>query len=677
MKNVENGLPLTGDERVVEAWLDQLHHELNAPQFRFVTAVDDVILGLAGPGSGKTRALVYRAAHLIKSGTPPQRILLLTFTNKAAEEMRERLGALLGSWPGGLWAGTFHSIGARILRRHAPMVRRRSNFTILDGDDSRSIFKQLLATLSHALDEEERRLLLKRGLLGRIISRARNSELTIAEVIEDEYTFGLDYVPLVEKVALLYEQRKEESNALDFDDLLLRWLELFQEHPAVKDQYLERFAHILVDEFQDTNIIQARLVDHFAGAASLCAVGDDAQSIYAFRFAHVGNILSFPEKYPQALVVPMEQNYRSTPEIVTLANASIAFNRVQLPKKLFSQSPSGEKPVVIGARTARDEASFIVGQIDDLYGRGLPLKEMAVLYRSAFLSTELELLLAPRGIPYHTFGGVKFLEKSHVKDILAYLKVIYNPADAEAWRRLVLLQPGLGPATFHRLWSELKGNGDPLDAAISGKHSPARGKEGWDLLCRVLEELRSRAVSVEREGAKDGAGVASLIALAMEGSYEQILQKKYPDQYDERLRGINRLADNSARYRSLGDFLESLTLEESLFTDANAPGRAGGDRLTLSTIHSAKGKEWDAVFVIGLNEGSFPSRHAENRDLAEERRLFYVAVTRARRYLYLSTYWEERRSWGQSAGAPSVFLRELPRECFTATEVEQTGFDDF
>jgi len=666
---------LNQHEQADPAWLERLRRELNAAQFRFATAGDDVILGLAGPGSGKTRALVYRAAHLVKSGIPPHQILLLTFTNKAAEEMKERLSALLGSWPEGLWAGTFHSIGARILRRHAPLVRRQSNFTILDEDDSRSIFRQLTGTLSHALDEEERRLLLKRGLLGRIISRARNSGLTIREVMEDEYTFGLDYIPLMEKLALLYEQKKEESNAFDFDDLLLRWLELFQEHPAVKDQYRERFTHVLVDEFQDTNIVQARLVDQFAGAASLCAVGDDAQSIYAFRFAHVGNILSFPEKYPQALVVRMEQNYRSTPEIVALANSSIAFNRVQLPKKLFSKSPSGEKPLVIGARNAKEESSFILDRIHTLVRQGLPLNEMAVLYRSAFLSTELELALVRQGIPYRTFGGVKFLQKSHIKDILAYLKVLHNPADAEAWRRLALLQPGLGPATFDRLWSDLKESADPLNAAISGRLSPARGKEGWELLCRALAELRSHAAAGGSEDGKNEKSVRELVTLVMDCNYERILRKNYPDQYDERKRGIERLADNAARYNSLGAFLESLALDESLFTDAAASGQVSGDHLTLSTVHSAKGKEWEAVFVIGLNEGSFPSHRAEDQDLPEERRLFYVAVTRARRYLYLSTYWEDYRSWGPVTGAPSLFLKELPRECFEAILAEQTGFD--
>ena len=658
-------------------WLERLHRELNGPQFKFVTAEERVILGLAGPGSGKTRALVYRAAHLVRSGVPPGKILLLTFTNKAAEEMKQRLQHLLDAWPGGLWAGTFHSFGAAVLRRHAPLVQRRGNFTILDEDDSRSILRQLAAGLPHGLGEEERRLLIRRGLLGRMISRTRNSGVPLRNVVLEDYPFSFDHLPLIEELAALYEQKKVEANAFDFDDLLLCWLRLFEEHPGVREQYRERFDHLLVDEFQDTNIVQGRLVDQFAGAASLCAVGDDAQSIYAFRFANVGNILSFPEKYPQALVVRMEQNYRSTPEIVALANASIAFNRVQLPKKLFSKNPPVEKPLVIGARNAREEASFVLERISALRRGGIPLKEMAVLYRSAYLSAELEFALLREGIPYCIFGGLKFLQKSHIKDVLAYLKVLHNPADAEAWRRLALLQPGLGQATFNRLWSDLAKSSAPLDDALAGRVVPARGKEGWCLLCRTLEALRERLPALT--GADKGGeneGIAGLIALIMGQSYEEILHKNYPDQYEERLKGIEQLADNARRYGSLGEFLESLALEESLFAGADTAAGAGkgGDCLTLSTVHSAKGKEWDAVFVIGLNEGNFPSHRVDDEEVPEERRLFYVAVTRARRYLYLSTYWEIFRDWGPVTGAPSLFLKELPPDCFEAVQAAEIIF---
>ena len=659
------------EDELDSGWTEQLRRELNRPQLEFVTAKEAVILGLAGPGSGKTRALVYRAAHLIRCGVPPGKILLLTFTNKAAEEMKGRLQQLLGSWPGGLWAGTFHSFGAQLLRRHASLVQRKSNFTIMDEDDSRAMLRRLAAGLPHSLEEEERRLLFRRGLLGQMISRSRNSQLSLREVVLDDYPFSFEHLTLIEELASLYEQEKEKANAFDFDDLLLRWLELFERYPEVREQYRKRFAHLLVDEFQDTNIVQGRIVEQFIGAASVCAVGDDAQSIYAFRFAHVGNILSFPEKYPQALVVRMEQNYRSTPEIVALANASIVFNRAQLPKKLFSEKASAEKPVVVGARDAREEASFVLDRINDLRRSGLPWKEMAVLYRSAFLSTEVEFALLRQGIPYCTFGGVKFLQKSQIKDVLAYLKVLHNPADGESWRRLALLQPGLGQATCNRLWSDLQKSGDPLGAALSGRIVPARGKEGWRSLCLTLEALQ-RQLAADSSGEK-GQNVAGLIALIMSEGYEQILHKNYPDQYEERLRGIERLADNASRHDSLGAFLESLALEESLFTGAGDGGP--DDQLTLSTVHSAKGKEWEAVFVIGLNEGSFPSHRVLDEEMPEERRLFYVAVTRARRHLYLSTYWQDYRSWGPSAGAPSLFLKELPRECFEAALAGQNGLD--
>ena len=673
---IGTGGQLTNEHQKTDSgWLKRLRRELNEPQYKFVTAEESVALGLAGPGSGKTRALVYRAAHLIKSGAAPDKILLLTFTNKAAEEMKQRLQFLLGAWPEGLWAGTFHSFGASILRRYAPLVQRQGNFTILDDDDSRSILRQLAAELPHGLGEEERRLLIRRGLLGRMISQTRNSGTPLSKVVLEEYPFSYEHLPLIEKLASLYEQRKVEANAFDFDDLLLCWQQLFEEQSAVRERYRDRFDHLLVDEFQDTNIVQGSLVDYFAGAASICAVGDDAQSIYAFRFAEVGNILSFPEKYPQALVVRMEQNYRSTPEIVALANASIAFNRVQLPKKLFSKKSSLEKPLVVGSRDAREEASFVLDRIYRLRRSGVPLREIAVLYRSAYLSAELEFALLREGIPYCTFGGLRFLQKSHIKDVLAYLKVLYNPFDTEAWRRLALLQPGLGQATFKRLWSDLKDSGAPLEAALSGKVVPARGKESWRSLVQTLEALWERLPALsgdEKNG--QGEGVAGLINLAMKQNYEKFLYKNYPDQYEERAKGIKQLADNARRYGSLGEFLESLALEESLFTGADAAAGAGGEWLTLSTVHSAKGKEWEAVFVVGLNEGNFPSHRVVDEELPEERRLFYVAVTRARSYLYLSTYWAAYRDWGPVTTAPSLFLKELPRDCFEAAQTEEIIF---
>lgn len=658
MNREDNRCPGPGPSGPDRAWLERLKHELNPAQYEFATAEDEAILGLAGPGSGKTRALVYRCAHLVKGGVAPEQILLLTFTNKAAEEMKERLKKLLGFWPRELWAGTFHSTGARILRRYAHLAGRRANFTILDEEDSRNLLKQIAAGRSTRLDEDERALLFKRGLLARIISQARNSALPIAEVIREYYPYRLAYVELVEELAGLYAQKKEASNAFDFDDLLLCWLELFDRHQAVKERYRARFAHVLVDEFQDTNIVQARVVDQFAGGSSICVVGDDAQSIYAFRFAHVGNILSFPEKYPHCRIVRMERNYRSTPEIVALADCSIAFNREQLPKKLYSENPGGEKPYIVGTRNAHDQAAFVGRQIEELHRSGIPLAEIAVLYRSAYLSAELEFDLNRRGIPYRTFGGLKFFQKAHIRDVLAYLKVIYNPLDETAWRRIATLQPGIGPASFDRLWARLKEQGNPLEALLEEKVAPPRGKAGWESLRRALQAVLAR----ER--------VPQAIALIMAENYDRILHKSYPDQYEERMRGIEQLASYGERFDSLDSFLESLVLEESLFAGAAASEAENGGPVTLSTIHSAKGKEWEAVFVISLLDGHFPRRDAEE-NISEERRLFYVAVSRARRHLYLVTYHEDYRNWGGTPGRPSLFLRELPPECYEAVLADE------
>lgn len=648
-------------EQPAEEWLNFLQGELNQAQYEFATANDHALLGLAGPGSGKTRALIYRAAHLIKSGVKPEELLLLTFTNKAAGEMKERLEKLLGFLPHYLWAGTFHSIGARILRSHAPLTGRTANFSILDEDDSRQILKQILQSLS--IGDEERKLILKRGLLGRIISQARNSNLSIRSVMEEDYPYRLEYLDLIIQVAERYEQRKQESNAFDFDDLLLCWLELFEKHPQVKEQYRRRFKHVLVDEFQDTNVIQARIIDLFAGSSAICVVGDDAQSIYAFRYAHIGNILCFPEKYSDCRFVRMEQNYRSTPEIVELANCSIKHNREQLQKELFSENPSGERPVVVKVYDARQEASFILQSIWELQNNNVPLQQIAVLYRSSYLTPEVEFALARKGLPYRTYGGVKFFQKAHVKDLLAYLKVIYNPFDQNSWRRIATLQQGLGPASFDKLWDKMKKYPNPFTEVLQGNVGPARGKEGWQMLVGTLDALQKLGPE----------NVPQMLTTAMDLNYDYMLRQNYPDQYEDRLRGIERLVIYAERFENLNLFLESLALEESVFADTTSANSGYNDQLTLSTIHSAKGKEWDAVFIIGMNQGHFPGSQVDSREIDEERRLFYVAATRARKYLYMTTYREDFRSYGSVSEGPSLFLRELPGECYRLIDLDD-GF---
>ncbi len=648
----------TWPDKATLAWQERLQRELNAEQLFFATHHHHAILGIAGPGSGKTRALTYRLANLLQEKVPPHSIMLVTFTNKAAEEMKKRVREIAGYLPGGLWAGTFHSIGARMLRRHAPLVERSPNFTILDEDDRAAMLKLVLAAYKSGLKEKDQDLFVKRGLLGKIISSARNSGMDISTYVKAQLPELVPYLSLFQQVEEDYEDKKRAANAFDYDDLLVVWLRLLLENPALLQRYQEQFQHILVDEFQDTNYIQDRLILLLGEKGSTCLVGDDAQSIYGFRCAEIDNILSFPCKKPGCTIVKLVQNYRSVPEILELANCSINKNKVQIPKHLTAVRPSGEKPRVYISMDNYTEAGFVAQMVEELYNDGLKLQEIAVLYRSSYLSQDIELALINRNIPYLTFGGLKFLQRAHIKDILAWLKILENPRDELSWQRVATLHEGLGPATFQATWQKLRAYPNPLEAALGNKVAPPRGRQGWETFTGTLANLHKAEKN----------DVPQLISIIMQSSYGRILQQKYPDDFMERSLGIERLAAYGARCASLGEFLESLLLEETLILDSVKEENPEQDFLTLSTIHSAKGKEWKAVFVIGLNEGHFPSAMGM-KNLEEERRLFYVAVTRAKDYLYLTATQEDYRGWNRYISGPSLFLTELPLHCYEVVEI--------
>ncbi len=643
-----------GDSR---SWLDRLQAELNAEQYQFVTGESPVILGVAGPGSGKTRALTYRVAHLIQKGVSPENILLVTFTNKAAEEMRSRVNQILGFFPQGLWAGTFHSTGARILRQHAALVQRTPGFSILDQGDAEALLKSAFSSLKIALNPQEKNLFVKRGLLQKIISSAKNSCLDLETYLEAQMPHLVDYLPLVRKVAEAYEAKKSAANVFDFDDLLVTWLALLEENEPVRKHYQEKFQHILVDEFQDTNAVQDRLVLLLGDESAICLVGDDAQSIYSFRCAEVGNILNLPRKKPGCSIIKLVQNYRSIPEILELANCSIRLNEQQIVKELYAQREPGEKPWFFLARDNIQEANRVADKIIEHYNNGQDLQDMAVLYRSSFLSQDLELALMKRNVPYLTFGGLKFLQRAHIKDVMAWLKILENPRDELSWQRVAVLHEGIGEATFSKTWEKLRAFPNPLQAVLEERVTPGRGREGWSALTRTLKELAQA----------DQGDVPGLIRMIMNSTYQQILQTRYPDDYTERSLGIERLAAYGQRCSSLGEFLESLALEEALILDSVKAASRERDFLTLSTIHSAKGKEWRTVFLIGNNEGQFPSPLGQ-KNLEEERRLFYVAITRAKDYLYLTASEENFRGWERYVGGPSQFVRELPLHCYQLME---------
>lgn len=644
-------------KRSFRNWRARLRRELNKEQYFFVTHRGLSLMGIAGPGSGKTRALTYRVADLLQENVAPENILLVTFTNKAAGEMKNRVSEIMGFLPPGLWAGTFHSIGARTLRRHAPLVQRNANFSILDEEDREAMLRTSLTSLNLNLTVKEHDLFVKKKLLGKILSSARNSGQPLAAYLENQYPELLGYLPVLNKVEEAYEERKRRANAFDFDDLLCVWLQLLQTDENIRQRYQAQFQHILVDEYQDTNAIQNQLVLLLGEKGATCLVGDDAQSIYSFRCAEVENILNFSEKRPGCTIVKLTRNYRSVPEILALANQSIAYNKRQISKELTTVRESGETPHIFLARNNYEEADFIAGKIEDLCRAGHNLKDIAVLYRSSYLSQDVEMELINRGIPYLTFGGLKFLQRAHIKDILAWLKILGNSRDELAWRRLALMQKGIGESTFRVLWQEMGSHPEPLAATLEEKIRPRRGHKSWKTLAAALQQL----------DATDKNNVPLLIKIIMEGPYREYLQGKYPDDYKERSMSIERLAAYGARCSSLQEFLESLLLEETLIMDSIKEDHPGKDYLTLSTIHSAKGKEWGTVLLIGLNEGRFPSLLGRE-NMEEERRLFYVAVTRAKDLLYLTTSQEEYRGWGNFEGRPSTFLQELPPHCYQLTD---------
>lgn len=639
----------------VNSFTERIKYELNEQQYRFATSDSRYILTIAGPGSGKTRSLTYRVANLVESGVDPARILLMTFTNKAAEEIRSRVGVMLGQVPNGMVAGTFHSVGARFLRKYASYLNRSSNFGILDDADSQDLLKAAFSdvTAELALTDSERKFLSLTAIKS-IYSDIKNRNSTFDEVFWN-YLYLQDFKEIIRDTIRSYERKKVQSNLFDFDDLIHGWLMVFQSQPDVEKRFSEQFEHVLVDEYQDTNITQAEVVRRIANYTNLAVVGDDAQSIYQFTGAEVGNILNFAKNFDESRVeiIKLEENYRSTPQIIALANASITHNQNQHQKELFTRNHSGEIPLFVESLNQATEAEWVGSKIVELtHDYGVPLKEIAVLYRSSFMNNAIELELTRRRIPYQVFGGIKFLESAHIKDTLAWLKILHNDQDELAWRRVLLLQPGIGQAALKNIWEQIVSSTDtsPLSPAFSPPKLSERAQRSWEYTIRTLKDI------------SESYSVGDMIEGTLTDSYIAHLQKKYKDGAGERIKGIQRLADYAATFTSLERFLEAVSLDGSqVTTDAEAETE-NDDFVTLSTIHSAKGKEWDNVFLIGLNEGSFPS-DVDLQDEEEARRLFFVAVTRPRERLYMTRPIEEFKHGSLRIPPESRFVTEVLDYC--------------
>jgi DNA helicase-2/ATP-dependent DNA helicase PcrA len=634
--------------------------ELNEQQLAAVTASPGPLLVIAGAGSGKTRTLTYRVAYLLENGIDPRNILLLTFTNKAARQMLDRVANLLPVDASGLWGGTFHSIGNRMLRRHGSALGYSSGFSIMDREDQ----KDLIDTVVAAAGINPKEIRFPKGdVLAEIFSFVVNTETPIDALLAEKFPYFLPLLEQIKDVQARYEKKKKSTNSMDFDDLLEKTLRMLKEHEEIAAFYRRQFQFILVDEYQDTNKIQADFIDTLASEhRNVMVVGDDAQSIYSWRGANFKNILAFPQRYPDAQVFKIEMNYRSVPDILRVANAAIAANVQQFRKQLSATRPTNSvKPAVVGLNDGSEQALFVAQRILELRDEGVELNEIAVLYRAHYHAIELQLELSRRGIPYVITSGVRFFEQAHVKDVTAFIRFIANPRDEVAFKRMVKLLPGIGGKSADNLWraweSKLNDHGEVtswserlLPMAVG-----AKSKKSWEQLAHTLDEIAP--------GGQPNPP-SEMITSIVEAVYDDYAKANFTN-YELRREDLNQLAAFARQFKDVHEFLSQLALISNIDAEPALDQTADNEAVNLSSVHQAKGLEYHTVFVIWLTDGMFPStRSLETRDaIEEERRLFYVAITRARDELYL-TYPHMRLNagYGDMFQRPSRFLKEIPTQ---------------
>jgi DNA helicase II / ATP-dependent DNA helicase PcrA len=632
--------------------------ELNDQQYEAVTSGPGPALVLAGAGSGKTRTLTYRVAWLLDNGVEPQNILLLTFTNKAAREMLARVQALLPLETRAIWGGTFHSIGNRLLRRHAVEIGFRPGFSIMDREDQEDLIAAVVA--NSEIDTKQVRFPTAE-VLGDLFSFSLNTGLPLAAVIAERHR---RFQPLTQQIAWVqhkYEERKRAANTVDFDDLLVKTVGLLKGNPAVVEYYQRHFQFILVDEYQDTNRLQSDFIDLLAAHhQSVMVVGDDAQSIYSWRGANYQNILDFPKRYPQARIYKIEINYRSVPEVLSVANAAIRGNTKQFVKTLRAERSSADlKPALVPLIDNNQQALFVAQRILELRDENIDLREIAVLYRAHYQSLEVQLALTRAGIPFFITSGLRFFEQAHIKDVAAFMKFVINRSDEVAFKRMVRLLPGIAAKTAERLWEQLNVIPDDdrknfVTWLAHGKVAP-KSQKIWEQLGHTLDEIAPDRQPV---------APATMIHNILEAIYDDYLQSKYAN-YDQRREDLLTLENFARTFQDPVEFLSQLSLMATGSTETIGAEEDDAEKVTLSTVHQAKGLEWRAVFIIWMTDGMFPSgRSLESLEaIEEERRLFYVALTRAKDELYL-TYpccWPTG-SLEQRIQRPSRFLKEVPSE---------------
>ncbi|MDB4464996.1 ATP-dependent helicase [bacterium] len=646
--------------------------ELNEQQYAAVSSRPGPALVIAGAGSGKTRTLTYRVAYLLDQGVDPKSLLLLTFTNKAAREMMERVRELIPLDLSELWSGTFHAIGNRILRRHADEAGLTSSFSIMDRDDQKSLMNTVVAECD--IDTKSRRFP-KADVLISIFSLIENTGVNLEDLLEARYPYFEEWSEEIAKVGEAYTAKKLDTNSVDFDDLLILPLKLLKENEDLRSLYQKRFQYLLVDEYQDTNAVQSELIHLLAQPQnSVMVVGDDAQSIYSWRGADMDNILSFPDHYPDATVYKIETNYRSVPEVIDLSNAAISANKKQFKKALRAARKGGSMtPALVPVEDPRAQADFVAQRVLELRDEGIELDEMAILYRAHHQSLEIQMELTARGIPFEITSGLRFFEQAHIKDVAAFLRFATNRRDEVSFKRFCLLLPGIGAATATKLWRAWLKVGISKEEKPPESFSdhmlkfpvPAKAKKDWEQLCYTLDEL------VLGDGY---ARPSEMLSSILEGVYDDYMKVSF-ENYDNRRQDIEQLILYSESFDDVLELLGQLSLMSSVDGEpTGSQAEPDDEKVVLSSIHQAKGLEWKVVFLIWLADGMFPNGRvleADDQDMfEEERRLFYVALTRSKDELYLTYPQINPKSYtGDIITRPSRFLEDCPEEMLETWEV--------
>lgn len=637
---------------------------LNPEQCAAATAGDGPLLVLAAAGTGKTRTLVHRVAYLIEKGVPADRILLLTFTNRAAREMLERAQALSGDAVSSIWSGTFHSICARFLRRWGSALGYKPGFQILDEEDQKKLIGDIIKTTV-----KEPKDFPKKDYIAKMISEAANEQRPIEQIAQRWMTKIAGVEPdSIAAIAEKYVARKQELGAMDFDDLLVEGLRLLKEKPAIREMLQEHFLYILVDEYQDTNGIQAEFTDLLAAKhRNILAVGDDFQCIYTWRGAQIENILEFPKRWEGCKVIKLERNYRSVPSVLDVANVIMKDAPGQFEKTLRAYREGlGDKPYLFNVYDAKSQATEILNAINRMHQIGYRYSDIAVLYRSHFQSIDIQMTLARMKVPFRITSGVGVFEQIHVKDVLAYLRLIVNPADELSFLRLVTLFPGVGEKGAVKMWEKLgrsfDGNRKEDREALYGLLG-AKAKPYWPPLAKCFECAADHLAE---------NSVGEVVEDFCDLFYEDHLSREWEEaDAESRLEDVKELAVQIADAESLEAFLADVALLTNLDAKKN---NLSQDQVTLSTVHQAKGMEWPVVFVPWLSEGMFPSGKAQEEGrMDEERRLFYVVVTRAKdRLILVSPSMRKMSDGGVFPVEPSMFVKEIPEDMLMIKRVSFT-----